>query len=99
MDPHCYRCKEDRSKSTCGKCRKITKSELVEFMFDPDNPVYLHEGNRHKSGQKKTHTNMTRRSIAYKHKMGRSFRDIANEYGVSSTTIFRYYNQFKHNWE
>lgn len=99
MDAYCHKCKEDRSISTCGKCRKITKSDLVKMLFDEDNPVYLHEGNRHIDGPKQIHTDMTRRTIAYEHQMGKSYRDLGEKYGVSSTSIYRYYQQFKHNWE
>ncbi len=99
MDAYCYRCKEDRSIYTCGKCRKITKSDLVSMLFDDENPVYLHEGNRHKSGQKQIHTDMTRRIIAHEHKMGKSYRDLAEKYHISSTSIYRYYQQFKSEWE
>ena len=95
MSVYCHRCKEDRSVSTCGKCRKITKSDLVKIIFGDVDRVYLDEGNRKKNGRKKIHTGMTRRTIAYKHKMGESYRDLGDKYHVSSTSVYRYYQQFK----
>jgi len=95
MDAYCHRCKKVKDVSTCGKCRKITKSDLVKILFGDEEPVYLDEGNRKKDGRKKIHTGMTRRTIAYEHKMGKSYRDLGDKYHISSTSVYRYYQQFK----
>jgi len=99
MDAYCYRCEKDRDVSTCGKCRKVTKSHLVKMLFSKKNRVYLHEGNRNTEGPDQIHTDMTRRTIAYQHKMGMSYRDLAEKYHISSTSVVRYYRQFEDNWK
>jgi hypothetical protein len=99
MSLPCKDCNESKTVAVCGKCRMITKSDLVEMLLDNDNPPYLDKYNRHETGRKRIHTGMRRRSIAYQHHIGRSYRELANENKISHMSVKRYYEEYRKYWE
>ena len=94
----CYKCTKDRCVEICGKCRQVTKYQLVQIILEKD-PVYLSEDSRHKRGRKEKLTMDQKGDLAYAHKMGETLRDLAKKYNVSPATAFRAYHKTYDNWK
>lgn len=89
---YCKDCKKD-SVSNCGKCRYITKFELVEIA--KNKKVYLREKNRYKGGKKNALSDSEEFYLSVAHYHGESFGKIAKRYGIGKSTAHAIYHRQK----
>ena len=90
---HCFQCHKTVTVQNCGKCREITKSEIVEILLGMD-PVYLTERNRNKKGRKSKLTATQKSDLAAAHRYENlSFEVLGKRYGIHSSTACRIYHK------
>lgn len=95
----CFSCKKrsgkySEDKHTCGICRETVKIDLVRMVLELD-PVYLSEGNRHKTGRKSRLTLTERYDIAQAYKDGTaSMGALAKKYKMSKSRIFNIVHEY-----
>jgi hypothetical protein len=95
----CFKCtkitdNDKKNKTICGACREVLKYDLVKAVLELD-PIYLSEGNRHKTGRKHKLNANDEHDIywAYKNNTA-SLSSLARNYGVSKSTIFYIVHRF-----
>lgn len=94
----CDNCDKNRSIETCGRCRQITKYELVQMVLglyvEPE--AILLTTQRNKTGSrscKRPPIDSLRSSVLWYHKnTNLSYRQIAKKVGVSPSTVSNFIN-------
>lgn len=88
----CDNCIKNKSIEVCGRCREITKYELVQMvlgLYESPEAILL-KNQRNKTGSrscKKLPIDALEYSIRYYYEHGYSYRRIAKEQGVSVGTV------------